>query len=63
MECLVISSSLRLGLPLPQHLPNSEHAREVMISKVNEYRYRQIQQQTAGSEDEFVLIYSYGELY
>ncbi|KAK7203452.1 Fusaric acid resistance protein-like-domain-containing protein [Myxozyma melibiosi] len=55
----LISSSLRLGLPLPQHLPNTEHARELMISKVNEFRHLQISQEATIREDEFILVYSY----
>ncbi|KAK9313902.1 Fusaric acid resistance protein-like-domain-containing protein [Lipomyces starkeyi] len=55
----LLSSALRLGLPLPDHLPNTEHARERMIAKVNEFRLRQVSDARTGNEDEFVLFYSF----
>ncbi|KAK9319832.1 Fusaric acid resistance protein-like-domain-containing protein [Lipomyces orientalis] len=55
----LLSSALRLGLPLPDHLPNTEHARDRMIAKVNEFRRKQVTEARVGSEDEFVLFYSF----
>ncbi|KAK9354983.1 hypothetical protein V1523DRAFT_424571 [Lipomyces doorenjongii] len=55
----LLSSALRLGLPLPDHLPNTEHARERMIAKVNEFRLKQVSDVRIGNEDEFVLFYSF----
>ncbi|KAK9384683.1 Fusaric acid resistance protein-like-domain-containing protein [Lipomyces mesembrius] len=55
----LLSSALRLGLPLPDHLPNTEHARERMIAKVNEFRLKQVSDARMGNEDEFVLFYSF----
>ncbi|KAK9242304.1 Fusaric acid resistance protein-like-domain-containing protein [Lipomyces tetrasporus] len=55
----LLSSALRLGLPLPDHLPNTEHARDRMIAKVNEFRRKQVREARVGGEDEFVLFYSF----
>ncbi|KAK9370375.1 hypothetical protein V1509DRAFT_617580 [Lipomyces kononenkoae] len=55
----VLSSALRLGLPLPDNLPNTEYARQRMIAKVNEFRLEQVGNAPVGNEDEFVLFYSF----
>ncbi|KAK9479292.1 Fusaric acid resistance protein-like-domain-containing protein [Lipomyces japonicus] len=54
----LIASALRLGLPLPNHLPNTQHARDRMIVKINQYRMREYDA-NAVSDDDFVLFYAY----
>ncbi|KAK9234147.1 Fusaric acid resistance protein-like-domain-containing protein [Lipomyces kononenkoae] len=55
----LLSSALRLSLPLPDNLPNTEHARKRMIAKVNEFRLEQVGNAPVGNEEEFVLFYSF----
>ncbi|KAK9241023.1 Fusaric acid resistance protein-like-domain-containing protein [Lipomyces kononenkoae] len=54
----LIAAALRLNLPLPYDLPNTVHARDRMIVKVNEYRMKQLSED-AGTEDDFVLFYAF----
>ncbi|KAK9447680.1 Fusaric acid resistance protein-like-domain-containing protein [Limtongia smithiae] len=54
----LLASALRLGLPIPDHLPNTVHARDSMIIKINEYRMKQINVDQ-GTDDDFVLFYAY----
>ncbi|KAK9457698.1 Fusaric acid resistance protein-like-domain-containing protein [Dipodascopsis uninucleata] len=54
----LIASAIRLGLPLPSALPNTDHARDRMIAKVNKYRMKQVASDH-GSDDDFVLFYAY----
>ncbi|KAK9465037.1 Fusaric acid resistance protein-like-domain-containing protein [Lipomyces arxii] len=54
----LIASALRLGLPLPDHLPNTAHARDRMIVKVNEYRMKHFSEDSS-RDDDFVLFYAF----
>ncbi|KAK9447574.1 Fusaric acid resistance protein-like-domain-containing protein [Limtongia smithiae] len=45
----LLSSSLRLGLPLPESLPNTERTRDRLIAKINQFRLRQIRLDTSSS--------------
>ncbi|KAK7207451.1 Fusaric acid resistance protein-like-domain-containing protein [Myxozyma melibiosi] len=54
----LLASGIRLGLPIPNHLPNTVHARDRMIVKINEYRMKSVSQ-NAGTDDDFVLFYSF----
>ncbi|KAK9460572.1 Fusaric acid resistance protein-like-domain-containing protein [Lipomyces oligophaga] len=54
----LLASGIRLNLPIPNHLPNTVHARDGMIVKINEYRMKAVNQ-NPGSDDDFVLFYGY----
>ncbi|KAJ8099913.1 Fusaric acid resistance protein-like-domain-containing protein [Lipomyces tetrasporus] len=54
----LIAAALRLNLPLPYDLPNTTHARDRMIVKINEYRMKQLSEDS-GTEDDFVLFYAF----
>ncbi|RPB16577.1 hypothetical protein P167DRAFT_532133 [Morchella conica CCBAS932] len=54
----VLASSIRLGFPLPERLPNTDRARDRLLAKL--YAYRQQVRGTEGESDEdFALIYAY----
>lgn len=52
------AAAIKLGFPLPDKLPSTEHAIDRMLAKLNEYRIRRIVKEDVEYED-FVLFYSY----
>lgn len=62
----LISSAMRLGFPLPNKMPSTEHAIDRMLAKLNEYRAGAIGSGTVaagfvdpGYVEDFILFYSY----
>ncbi|KAK9476027.1 Fusaric acid resistance protein-like-domain-containing protein [Lipomyces japonicus] len=68
----ILASSLRLGLPLPDQLPNTDYARDLMIAKIKEFRLNfptlddnrrdninGDDDDENASEEDFVLVYAY----
>lgn len=56
---IVLASSIRLGFPLPERLPNTDRARDRLLAKL--YTFREQVRGTEGESDEdFALIYAYG---
>lgn len=66
----LLSSAMRLGFPLPDKMPSTEHAIDRMLAKLNEYRAASIKSDgndtSAANEyvdpgyvEDFILFYSY----
>lgn len=56
----LLSSAMRLGFPLPEKMPSTEHAIERILVKLNEYRLKSISKENNyGEEEDFILFYSY----
>lgn len=66
----LLSSAMRLGFPLPDKMPFTEHAIDRMLVKLNEYRLSTLSKCSdvdakdngpvnSGYEDDFVLFYTY----
>ena len=66
----LLSSAMRLGFPLPDKMPSTEHATDRMLVKLNEYRLSTLAKIPEGGdssannndygyEEDFVLFYSY----
>lgn len=58
----LLSSAMRLGFPLPEKMPSTEHATDRMLVKLNEYRIKALNESKEleyGIEEDFVLFYSY----
>ncbi|ODQ65942.1 hypothetical protein NADFUDRAFT_24043 [Nadsonia fulvescens var. elongata DSM 6958] len=58
----MLSSAMKLGFPLPEYLPSSEHSRDRILVKLNEFRVELQQQKPDDSlikDEDFVLMYSY----
>ncbi|KAK9470387.1 Fusaric acid resistance protein-like-domain-containing protein [Dipodascopsis tothii] len=53
----LLASSIRMGIPLPEQLPSTDHARDRMIIKINRYRMKAVG--SDGSDEDFVLFYTY----
>lgn len=53
----LVSSAVRMGIPLPDKLPSTEHAIDRMLAKLNEFRQQSINE--PADEEDFVLFYSY----
>lgn len=52
------SAALKLGFPLPDKLPSTDHAIDRMLAKLDDYRNHRIVQDGVENED-YVLFYSY----
>jgi hypothetical protein len=58
----VLGSSIRLGFPLPEHLPSAVRARDRLLAKL--YAYRANVRGTEGEVDEdFAMVYAYGKFF
>lgn len=58
----LLSSAMRLGFPLPDKMPSTDHAIDRMLAKLNEYRLDKLREEDTtnyGYEEDFVLFYSY----
>lgn len=55
----MLSSAMRLGFPVPDKMPSTEHAIDRMLVKLNEYRVNLLAEGKAGDDEDFVLFYSY----
>lgn len=63
------SSAVKLGFPLPDKLPSTEHAIDRMLAKLNEFRNKNTEDRISAisstdadeslTEEDFVLFYSY----
>lgn len=57
------SSAMRLGFPLPDKLPSTDHALDRMLAKLNDYRSECIRKTRSSDEpideEDFVLFYTY----
>lgn len=56
----VLASSIRLGFPLPETLPNTNRARDRFLAKLFAYREK-IRGEEGKSDEDFALIYAYGK--
>ena len=51
---------MRLGFPLPEKMPSTEHAIDRILVKLNECRLKNIsKEEDYGDDEDFVLFYSY----
>lgn len=63
----LLSSAMRLGFPLPDKMPSTEHAIDRMLAKLNDFRLSTLSEldetegtrEDYGHEEDFVLFYSY----
>lgn len=56
----LLSSAMRLGFPLPEKMPSTEHAIDRILVKLNECRLKNIsKEEDYGDDEDFVLFYSY----
>lgn len=66
----LLSSAMRLGFPLPDKMPSTEHAIDRMLAKLTDYRAASIKSDASNSNDiieyvdhgyveDFILFYSY----
>lgn len=56
----VLASSIRLGFPLPENLPNTTRSRDRFLAKLYSYRER-IKGQEGSIDEDFALLYAYSE--
>lgn len=57
---IVLASSIRLGFPLPERLPNTDRARDRLLAKLFTFR-EQVRGTEGESDEDFALIYAYGK--
>ncbi|CAN6673243.1 hypothetical protein TRVA0_048S00474 [Trichomonascus vanleenenianus] len=56
----LVSSAIKIGFPLPDKLPSTEHAIDRMLAKLNEFRVNEdLHRDLSHDEEDFVLFYSY----
>lgn len=57
----VLASSMKLEFPLNDALPNTDHARHRLLSKIFSYRKKlKIEHET--TDEDFAILYAYGEM-
>lgn len=58
----VLGSALRIGFPLPEHLPNASRSRDRLLARVFEYRQR-VKNKGGGEgevgDEDFAVVYAY----
>ena len=57
----VLASSIKLGFPLPETLPNTDRARDRFLAKVFAYREK-TRGEEGKSDEDFAMTYAYSEL-
>lgn len=55
----MLGSSIRLGFPLPENLPNTVRARDRLLARLFDFRGK-IRGTEAEADEDFALIYAYG---
>lgn len=58
---IVLASTIRLGFPLPERLPNTDRARDRLLAKLFTFR-EQVRGTEGESDEDFALIYAYGRM-
>jgi hypothetical protein len=59
IKFLVMASSMKLGYPLNDNLPNVEHARDRLLARLFHYR-KDLEASRSSTDEDYALLYAYG---